>query len=227
MKKSIIILTIFIYTITLVSCATIKENPNAAKGACIGSIFGFLQALINKDKPEDGIKKILIGAIAGGAMGSLIDAQERKLRKALEQSNSAVVEREGNLIKVLLKGDFLFNTNSFIVKPGLYSEIDRIAKILVMYPKTKIVVEGHTDSRGSESYNMNLSKNRAEAVQNLFIQKGVNHNSISILALGETQPRLPNDTPEGRQMNRRVEVKISHIDEQHANNSNTARFTFN
>ncbi|ETR74382.1 MAG: OmpA/MotB domain containing protein [Candidatus Magnetoglobus multicellularis str. Araruama] len=133
------------------------------------------------------------------------------MKQALEDSKAASIEREGNLITILLKGDFMFDTNSFIVKPGLYNEIDRISRVLVEYPQTNIIVEGHTDSVGSETYNISLSEKRAIAVQNILTQKNVSPSRISINGLGESQPRATNSTPEGRQQNRRVEVKVSPV----------------
>ncbi|KPA10415.1 cell envelope biogenesis protein OmpA [Candidatus Magnetomorum sp. HK-1] len=209
MKKLIIILMITSQSLSLLSCASLENNPKATKGSIIGGITGIITGLVTKQKTENTIAMGVAGVLAGGAVGLMMDKQEKKLREALENSEAASVEREGNLITVLLKGDFMFDTNSFTVKSGLYSEIDRIAKIIVEYPKTSIIVEGHTDSQGSESYNMSLSEKRAIAVQNIFIQKNVSHSRISITAFGESQPRATNSTPEGRQLNRRVEVKIA------------------
>ena len=101
-----------------------------------------------------------------------------------------------------------FDFNSAKVNPGLYREIDRIAGVMIEYPRTNILVEGHTDSKGSEAYNMELSRRRAESVRNLLVEKGVSGTRISTMGHGETMPVATNDTPEGRQQNRRVEIKI-------------------
>ena len=94
-----------------------------------------------------------------------MDKQEAEFRQALAQSEAAQVTREGNLLAITLKGDVTFDTDSTVVRPGLHNEIDRIAQVMVQYPETQIIVQGHTDSTGSESYNMDLSIRRALAVK--------------------------------------------------------------
>jgi len=85
---------------------------------------------------------------------------KRRCVRSLDDSEAAALGREGNLIAISLKGGVTFGTNSAIIRPDLYSQIDRIAQILIKYPQTVIQVEGHTDSTGSESYNMDLSARR-------------------------------------------------------------------
>ena len=131
------------------------------------------------------------------------------MRDALATSEAAAVSREGNLLAVTFKGDVTFDTNSTEVRPGLYSEINRVAGVLNQYPDTFIRVEGHTDSKGSDEYNMNLSKRRADAVKTLLVQRGVADSRIEVVGFGETMPVATNDTEAGRQINRRVEIKIA------------------
>jgi len=207
--NKIVIITMIVLSLNWASCTTMKENPKTTKGSIVGGVTGILTGIITKQRPEKTIALGAAGAFAGGAVGYMMDQQEKKLKQALEDSKAASIEREGNLITILLKGDFMFDTNSYIVKPGLYSEIDRISKVLVEYPQTNIIVEGHTDSVGNENYNMSLSEKRAAAVENIFIQKNVDPSRITITGFGESQPRATNSSPEGRQLNRRVEVKIS------------------
>lgn len=156
-----------------------------------------------------------VGAAAGAGVGHMMDKQEEAMRRELAaaeaadaQQQAATVRREGNLLAVTLRGDVTFATGSAAVQPGLQDELSRIAKVLQEYPQTRIIVEGHTDSQGSESYNMDLSRRRAESVKNVLVQKGVAPSRINIAALGENQPVAPNDTETGRQKNRRVEIKI-------------------
>ena len=87
----------------------------------------------------------------------------------------------------------------------------KIANILIKYPDTVIQVEGHTDSTGSESYNMDLSARRAEAVKNLLVQKGVDPSRILTLAFGESKSIASNDSDYGRAQNRRVEIKVAPV----------------
>lgn len=102
-----------------------------------------------------------------------MDNQEAEMRQALAQSDEVAVRREGDLLALTLKGDVTFAVNSDVVLSGLYNELDRIAQILVKYPQTSIVVEGHTDSTGSDAYNQGLSERRAWSVQRLLVDRGV------------------------------------------------------
>lgn len=178
-------------------------------GAAAGAIIG--QAIGHNTKST--LIGAAIGAAVGGAggaaIGKMMDNQERDMRNAVASSNAAAVSREGNLLAVTFKGDVTFDTNSAIVRPGLYSEIYRVAGILQQYPSTLIRVEGHTDSVGSEEFNMNLSTRRAEAVKALLVQQGVADSRVEVIGFGESMPVATNDTAEGRQMNRRVEIKIA------------------
>jgi outer membrane protein OmpA-like peptidoglycan-associated protein len=131
------------------------------------------------------------------------------MREALAASEATAIRREGNLLAVTFKGDVTFDTNSTVLKPGLYTEIDRVASVLTRYPDTLIRVEGHTDSVGSESFNMDLSVRRANAVRDLLAQRGVFPGRIEALGFGESMPVATNDTETGRQRNRRVEIKVA------------------
>lgn len=87
-----------------------------------------------------------------------------------------------------------------------YSEINRIAKIISKYPDTNIMIEGHTDNRGSEDYNLRLSANRAKAVKQLLVSNNIPSDQMNAIGYGESRPKTGNDTPYGQQLNRRVEI---------------------
>ena len=150
-----------------------------------------------------------IGGIAGGGIGHMMDRQEQDMRNALAQSEAIAVEREGNVLALTFKSDFTFAVNSSALRPGLYNELDRVAQILAAYPQTTILVAGHTDSTGSDEYNMKLSRQRADSVKNALVQRGVAPQRISAVGYGEGQPVGDNNTEFGRQQNRRVEVRIN------------------
>ncbi len=212
LKKLVLISVTTLFMLT--SCAmTNKTQKGAAYGAGGGAIAGALIGqLIGKDT-EGTLIGAAIGAAVGGAAGAgvgrMMDNQERDMRQALADSEAAAIRREGNLLAVTLKGDISFDHNSAAVRPGLYSEIDRIANVMLQYPDTVIRVEGHTDSTGSEEYNLDLSARRAVAVKNLISQKGVSSSRLETVTYGETRPIATNETEAGRQMNRRVEIKIA------------------
>jgi outer membrane protein OmpA-like peptidoglycan-associated protein len=181
----------------------------AGGGAVVGGVLG--QAIGHSTKGT--LIGAAIGAAVGGAggygIGKMMDNQEKAMRDTLATSEAAAVSREGNLLAVTFKGDVTFDTNSTEVRPGLYSEINRVAGVLNQYPDTFIRVEGHTDSKGSNEYNMNLSKRRSDAVKTLLVLRGVADSRIEVVGFGETMPVATNDTEAGRQKNRRVEIKIA------------------
>ena len=181
----------------------------AAGGAAAGAIVG---QLVGGDT-EATLIGAAIGAAIGGASGAgvgyMMDRQEAEFRETLAQSEAAAVRREGDLLAITFKSDFVFATDSARVNPGLMPEIERIAKVMLDYPQTLIRVEGHTDSTGSEAYNVELGRRRADAVQNLRMQNGVAAQRMEAVSYGEGQPIADNSSPEGRQLNRRVEIKIA------------------
>jgi outer membrane protein OmpA-like peptidoglycan-associated protein len=181
----------------------------AAGGAVVGAILG--QAIGHNTQST--LIGAAIGAAAGGAggygVGRMMDNQEKEMREALAKSEAAAVTREGNLLSVTFKGDVTFDTNSTEVRQELYTEINRVAQVLNQYPDTLIRVEGHTDSKGSDPYNMDLSRRRAQTVKTLLVMRGVADSRIEVVGFGKTMPVASNDTEAGRQMNRRVEIKIA------------------
>jgi len=202
--------------LTIIACAPqTNTQKGATYGAAGGAVAGAVIGQIIGGDTEATLIGTAIGAAVGGAggaaVGNMMDKQEAEMRQALAESEAAAIRREGNLLAISLKGDVTFDTNSAIVRPGLYSEIDRIANVLIKYPDTVIQVEGHTDSTGSESYNMDLSSRRAEAVKNLLVQKGVGPSRILTIAYGESKPIAANDSDYGRAKNRRVEIKVAPV----------------
>jgi outer membrane protein OmpA-like peptidoglycan-associated protein len=214
MSKIIRPLSLLACLLILLACAPqTKTQKGATYGAAGGAVAGGIIGQIIGGDTKSTLIGTAIGAAVGGAggagVGNMMDRQEADMRQALAESEAAAVRREGNLLDISLRGDVTFDTDSAIIKPGLYSEIDRIANILNKYPMTVIQVEGHTDSTGSESYNMELSARRAEAVKNVLVQKGVDPSRILTLAFGESEPIASNDTEYGRARNRRVEIKVA------------------
>ena len=138
----------------------------------------------------------------------MMDQQEAEYRRALAASDAASIRREGELLAITLRGDVFFDVDSASVRPGLYREIERIAGVMVRYPDMTILIEGHTDSTGSERYNHQLSQRRARAVEDLLIARGVNPRHLRAIGYGESRPIANNRSASGRQLNRRVEIRI-------------------
>lgn len=126
-------------------------------------------------------------------------------RKELSDLQAKQTERG----MVLTLGDVLFDTNAATLKPGAAEHLDRLASFLTQNDGTRIIIEGHTDSRGSDAYNEELSRRRAQAVADALLTRGVPSNRFDILGRGEAVPVANNDSSAGRQQNRRVEIIFS------------------
>jgi outer membrane protein OmpA-like peptidoglycan-associated protein len=110
---------------------------------------------------------------------------------------------------VVTLGDVLFDTGKAVLKPGAYTTVDRLAQVLNSSRGSHVVIEGHTDSMGSDANNQALSQRRAQAVESALLERGVSASQISSVGKGETTPVASNDTASGRQANRRVELIFS------------------
>jgi outer membrane protein OmpA-like peptidoglycan-associated protein len=193
----------------LASCAqgqgpTQRQATGAALGAALGAASGLL---VGGDDRRNALVGAGIGLIAGAAVGTYLDEQERALRQDLE-GTGADVERVGDTLLVTLPGGVTFETDSARVQPRFQRPLDGVAQTLQQYPSSYVDVIGHTDSTGEEAYNRRLSLMRANAVADELIARGVTPARIETAGLGETQPVATNETPEGRARNRRVELRI-------------------
>ena len=204
-----------IFLLVAVTACTTMDNRTkrggaygAAGGAVAGAIAGQAIGHDTKATLEGAAIGAAIGGLAGAGAGHYMDKQEQALRQAVAASEAAAVQRQGDILSVTLKSDFLFDVDSSVVQPGAYSEIDRLARVFTQYPDTRIRIEGHTDSTGPEEYNLHLSQRRAEAVKQLLVSKVVYPDRMTAIGYGESRPKAGNDTPYGRQLNRRVEIYV-------------------
>jgi len=131
-------------------------------------------------------------------------AQQRA--STLEQELADMRAEKTDRGMVLTLGDVLFDTGKATLKPGAYGTIDRLASVLKEAPDRKVMIEGHTDSVGSDEFNQALSERRAAAVQTALLERGVGSNQIAAVGKGEAYPIASNDDAGGRQRNRRVEM---------------------
>jgi outer membrane protein OmpA-like peptidoglycan-associated protein len=142
----------------------------------------------------------------------LLEARERETQaaaqraKSLEQELAELKAKPTERGLVVTLGDVLFDTGKATLKPGAYTTIDRLAEVLRSEPQRHVVIEGHTDSVGSDEYNQSLSERRAASVQAALFERGVSSEQIRALGKGESTPVASNDDPGGRQQNRRVEM---------------------
>jgi len=193
----------------------VKEGPTTeretkrdktAKGAGIGAAAGaVLGAVIGEGEADDILKGAAIGAGIGAGVGAYMDRQEEKLARI----PGTTVERvSDDMLLVHFKSDVLFDIDSAILSATSRAALDQAATVFLEYPKTAIVVQGHTDSTGSEQHNEALSDRRARAVQVHLIGRGVPDARITAIGYGESHPIASNDTQEGRRLNRRVDLLL-------------------
>ena len=197
----------------LLSCNAIKNANNAQNGGAIGATGGAVIGGVIGNNVGKGNTALgaIIGAVVGGAAGGYIGSRmDRQAERIEEEIPGAEVQRVGEGINVTFTQDagVFFDTNKSDVKGSSAVTLDKLADIFNEYPKSNVLVEGHTDSAGSEEYNWNLSQQRAESVTQYLISKGIAANRFTTKWYGETQPRASNETSEGKAKNRRVELAI-------------------
>jgi len=188
-----------------------SETSKATKGALIGAAAGVVAGLMSGDDAVERRQHALIGAgigaLAGGAVGNYMDKQEAKLRAEL-QGTGVSVTRIGDNITLNMPGNVTFDTDSSALRPQFFGVLNSVGKVLTEYDKTVVEVAGHTDSTGSDSYNMQLSQRRANTVGEYLYTQGIMDQRIISVGMGEHHPIADNSTPEGRQLNRRVEITL-------------------
>jgi outer membrane protein OmpA-like peptidoglycan-associated protein len=138
------------------------------------------------------------------------EAEKGQLRaQLLAQLNSILQTRDSARGLIVNMSDVLFDTGSSTLKPGAREKLAKISGILLAHPGLTLQIEGHTDSVGSDEFNQQLSERRADTVRDFLAEQGVPASSISARGFGKTQPVATNDTAEGRQRNRRVELVVN------------------
>jgi outer membrane protein OmpA-like peptidoglycan-associated protein len=147
---------------------------------------------------------------AAEANAAKAEHEKAELRDQLRQQLNQILEtRESARGLIVNLSDVLFDTGSATLKPGTREKLAKVAGILLAHRGLKLQVEGHTDSVGSADYNQRLSENRASSVRAYLVEQGIAPNAIGTAGFGETMPVASNDTPAGRQQNRRVELVVS------------------
>ncbi len=191
--------------IMVIGLMTSCRASNTAKGTAIGAGSGaVIGGVIGHYAGDNTAVGAIIGAAAGGATGAIIgrhmDKQAAELRADLD---GATVERVGEGIKITFNSGLLFGFDSYQLSSSTTANLSSLARTLNNYDDTDILIEGHTDSKGDESYNMNLSVSRSSSVANYLEQMSVSRSRITTMGYGEQQPISNID-----EQNRRVEVAI-------------------
>ena len=206
MKRVLSAVLVLSLVLAGLSCASMNRSQ---KGAVIGGASGAVVGGIIGKLAGNTIVGALIGAAIGGAAGAYIghymDKQAEEIQRDLE---GARVERIGEGIKITFNSGLLFDVDKSTLRVQSQQNLANLAKILNKYEDTNVLIEGHTDSTGAEDHNMALSKARAESVGAYLAQLEVKTSRCSIVGYGEMQPVATNDSEEGRQLNRRVDIAI-------------------
>src|SRR5437763_3626522 len=207
-KASVLLLA----ALFLAACATTDPNdPNAkAKrgagvGAAAGAIVGAILGNQGGNSRTGAVIGAAVGAAIGGGAGHSMDQQQKELQHI---PNVEVTRPTENQIDVRLTSDILFDFNSSDLRPESRQTLNQLADNFDRYPDEVFDIEGHTDSIGSHDYNMALSQRRADSVGNYLESQRVPRQQINPLGNGPDRATASNDTPEGRQLNRRVEIHI-------------------
>jgi outer membrane protein OmpA-like peptidoglycan-associated protein len=221
MKNSRIIVS-SIAALSLVAVSGCVTDPNTGEqkvsrtaiGGVGGAALGYLLGgLIGGTTAR--IVGAGIGGVAGGAIGYQMDQQIKELKENTAGSGVDVTETpDGQGILVNLPNGVTFAVDSTTITPTFQSTLDQIAGSLTKYPNSLVDVMGHTDSTGSDAYNLDLSKRRAEAVGNYLTLRGVTRARIATIGYGEQYPVADNATESGRALNRRVEIRITPISQE-------------
>ncbi len=221
MKKSRI-LTASLAAVSLLTVSACVTDPNTGErkvsrtvlGGVGGAVVGGLLGGVIGGKTGRIIGAVG-GAAAGGYVGYRMDQQIKELREQTAGSGVDVTEVDGGeAIMVNLPDGVTFTTGSYTISPGFRTLLDRVSVSLTQYPNSLVDVYGHTDTVGSSDSNQRLSEQRAQAVANYMISRGVSSSRIRWMGFGETQLKVSTGDNVNEAMNRRVEIKIIPFDEQ-------------
>ena len=211
-NKSLVV--VMALSLLFYSCDAVKNANNTQKGGAIGATGGAVIGGVIGNNVGDGDNTALgaiIGGVVGGAAGAYIGNRMDKQAKEIEQEiPGAEVTRVGEGISVTFdeNSGVYFATNKANINAKSQETLDKLVGIFKEYPNTNVLVEGHTDNTGADSYNMTLSKERAQSVTSYLTGHGLANGRFTTKWYGETQPKYDNSTAEGRAKNRRVELAI-------------------
>jgi outer membrane protein OmpA-like peptidoglycan-associated protein len=201
-------------------CNTVKKTNKAQRGAVIGAaaggvIGGVIGNNVGKGNTVLGaVIGSVVGGVAGGVIGNKMDKQAEKIKNEIP---GAEVQRVGEGIIVTFseknpdgsKMGVYFDFDKSDITSNSKLALDKLIQIFKEYPETNLLVEGHTDDKGADAYNLALSERRAMAVGNYLKANGISPTRLTINWYGETQPKVENTTDANRAENRRVEFAIT------------------
>lgn len=214
MSNNITTYSVLSLSLLIGGCAVDDPNRRAKIGAGAGAVAGAV--LGHQVSQKHGrFFGAAAGAIAGAKVGEYMDKQQKEMEDQLaeeQRQNALQIERlDDNSLKLSLNSEVSFDFDRADIKPSFGPSLNKLADVLSRYDRTLVSVVGHSDDRGSNEYNQGLSQRRAESVVAYLTSHGVPPGRLYAEGLGETQPRASNDSEEGRQRNRRVEVYVKPV----------------
>ena len=208
------------FMLIMSGCSTVKKTNKAQRGAAIGTAGGAVIGGVignNVGKGNTILGAIIggvIGGVAGGVIGNKMDKQAEKIKNEIP---GAEVQRVGEGIVVTFseknpdgsKMGVYFDFDKSDITSNSKLALDKLIQIFKEYPETNLLVEGHTDDKGGDAYNLALSERRAMAVGNYLKANNISSSRLTIHWYGETQPKVENTSDANRAENRRVEFAIT------------------
>lgn len=187
-------------------CASMSKKQ---QGAVIGATAGGAVGGVIGNQTGSTARGAIIGAVVGGAAGAIIGHQMDQQAKELKLDiPGATIERVGEGIQVTFASGLLYDFDSDAIRAESGQNLRNLAVSLNKYPKTELLIVGHTDALGSTTYNQDLSMRRANSASNYLAAQGVSSSRIRTSGKGELEALASNETEAGRQTNRRIEVAI-------------------
>lgn len=211
MKQLIAIMLVTLLAVPAAFADVATERDKTKKGAAIGAVTGAIAgAIIHNNRGKGNAKRgAVIGGVVGGAAGAIVGAMMDKQERELRQIEGIDVARtDDDELRVTVRNEILFDFDSSALRSSSRDELREMAEVFNKYRDTTIAVNGHTDSKGTTTYNQRLSQRRANAVSNYLDDLGISGSRIDASGYGESQPKSSNSSASGRQQNRRVEIFV-------------------
>jgi outer membrane protein OmpA-like peptidoglycan-associated protein len=194
-------------TLLVSSCSSVNNTKKSATTGIVANVStGPIAGKVSNNPAMATISGAAIGGSAGALINLKMDKQAEEIKNAV---NDAKVERVGEGIVVEFSSQVLFAFDKSNLSTGAKSSLDNMCRVLNSYPDTYIEVQGHTDSKGSKTYNQDLSEIRSNVVASYLTGRSITNNRVTIKGFGETLPKYSNTSADGRKQNRRVEFLIT------------------
>jgi outer membrane protein OmpA-like peptidoglycan-associated protein len=205
-----LIFTIPVFALLMIGCNATRTQKGAVIGGAAGAVGGNIIGRAAGNSTLGTIIGAAVGGTAGAIIGHDMDKQAAQIKNDIP---GAKVERVEEGIKVEFNEKILFAFSKSDLGDSAKTNLNKLVAILNQYPNTNIEIQGHTDSRGTDEYNMGLSQRRASTVRDYLVSQGIAGTRVTTRGFGESAPSYSNDTPDGMAQNRRVDFLITANDQ--------------